>query len=163
MRTLLALVFVSSALVVPHTASAADSCFAVSGQVWTVYSDSAGTLASRRIFDGTPITGELEYSSTGAGLVDLHMGTARLGADPSIVVPYGGTLYSYSMAWDFTEPYGFSYGDVRFEGPSGWLDGGIPATLDAATYGWGYFALADGSDFAEFIIYLPDFVQVPCS
>ncbi len=141
-------------------------CYDVDGQIWTVWADSAGTFASYGIVAGAPVFGTVEFDTNGVGFVKLGLGTA-----PGVIVADTDvgtildTLYLYSFKWDFNTPYEFTYGDVRFEGIPGWLAGGIPADLDDATYGWGYFQFSDpdGPDLVEFAIYLPSFTEVPCN
>ncbi len=141
-------------------------CYEVDGQIWTVGTDTAGTLASYGIFNGAPVFGTVEFDQNGVGFVKLGLGTAPgvIVADTNVATNLD-TLYLYSLNWAFNTPYTFTYGDVRFEGEPGWLASGIPADLDKAKYGWGHFQFSDpaGPDMVEFDIYLPTFTQAPCN
>ena len=132
----------------------AAACYEVEGTVGVWY-DTNDLLANYGIVNGTPLFGVVQFDpETAVGSVELAAGVATISADTQ-VASINDTLYLYSFAWSFPEPLSFSYGDVRFEGPSGWMGGEkIPASLEGANLSWGYFSFSAGAGNSEFWIHL---------
>ena len=163
-RRALGPLFVAGLLLLAVSPAAAEEiCYDLEGQMG-VWVDALGTLESLGIEKDTPFGGFLQfYAELGVGSVELEAGSTTLSADVTMT-PVDPTLYFGSFGWILDASFDFTYGDVRFEGPTGWLSSGLPANLEEASYGWGYFYFVDTptGDYAEFWIAVTDFVEVAC-
>ena len=160
----LALLLVAGLLLIPASpVLAEDVCYELEG-VMGVWVDALGTLESLGIEKDTPFGGFLQFDAElGVGSVELEAGSTTLSADVTMT-PVDPTLYFASFDWVLEASFDFTYGDVRFDGPAGWLANGLPANLEEANYGWGYYYFVDTptGDYAEFWIAVTDFVEVAC-